>query len=163
LNTPKAFMQAAILVLFLSSCAGGTAGTPLIVVQDPWVRAVGVMAESGQGEMPAAGMPGDAMNSAAYMLLVNKGDVTDRLLRVESDVAQAVELHESTMEGDVMRMNPVQFVEVPAKGQAELKPGGFHVMLIGLKRDLKPGEKITLTLIFEKSGPITVDAEVRSS
>jgi copper(I)-binding protein len=100
-------------------------------------------------------------NSAAYMILRNGGDVDDRLLKVESDVADAVELHKSTMEGSVMKMAPVDGIDVPAKGQAELKPGGLHVMIIGLKRELKPDEKIRLTLQFEKSGAQEVEAAVR--
>ena len=52
-------------------------------------------------------------------------------------------------------------IEVPAGGQVELKPGGYHVMLIGLMRDLSDGEKFPLTLQFEKGGEVTVEAEVR--
>ena len=61
-----------------------------------------------------------------------------------------------------MRMQAVQGgIEVPAGGQVELKPGGYHVMLIGLTRDLTDGEKFPLTLQFEKGGEVTVEAEVR--
>ena len=91
-------------------------------------------------------------NGAAYMILRNGGDAADRLVKAESDVADAVELHKTIMEGSMMQMAPVENIEVPAKGQAELKPGGLHVMLIGLKHELKPGEKIKLKLQFEKAG-----------
>jgi periplasmic copper chaperone A len=100
-------------------------------------------------------------NSAAYMILRNGGDTADRLIKAESDVANAVELHKSTMEGGIMKMAPVENIEVPAKGQAKLEPGGLHVMLIGLKRELKAGEKIKLKLQFEKAGMQEVEAEVR--
>jgi copper(I)-binding protein len=93
--------------------------------------------------------------------LRNSGDSTDRLVKVESDIANAVELHKTTMEGSMMKMAPVENVEVPAKGQAELKPGGLHVMLIGLKRELKADEKIKLKLQFEKGGTQEVEAVVR--
>ena len=100
-------------------------------------------------------------NSAAYMILRNGGDAADRLVKAESDVADAVELHKMIMEGSMMQMAPVENIEIPAKGQAELKPGGLHVMLIGLKHELKPGEKIKLKLQFEKAGMQEVEAEVR--
>jgi len=95
------------------------------------------------------------------MILRNGGETADRLVKAESDVAEAVELHKTIMEGSMMQMAPVEHIEVPAKGQAELKPGGLHVMLIGLKHELKPGEKIKLKLQFEKAGMQEVEAEVR--
>jgi hypothetical protein len=76
-------------------------------------------------------------------------------------VANVVELHKTTMEGNMMKMAPVENIEIPAQGQAELKPGGLHVMLIGLKRELKPDEKIRLKLHFEKAGAQEVEAVVR--
>jgi copper(I)-binding protein len=96
------------------------------------------------------------------MVLRNNSAVADKLLRAESDVAGAVELHISEMQGEVMTMRPIEYVEVPANGEAELKPGGMHVMLIGIKHDLKPGEKVKLVLVFEKAGRIDVEAEVRA-
>jgi copper(I)-binding protein len=94
-------------------------------------------------------------------MLMNEGDRADTLLSAESEVAEAVELHESKMEGDVMKMGPVSRIEVPAGGSATLEPGGLHVMLINLKQELTPGEKIPLTLNFERSGLMTIEAEVR--
>ena len=72
-----------------------------------------------------------------------------------------VEIHESRLEGDVMTMSPVPGIQVPPGGSAKLEPGGMHVMLINLQQELTPGNKITLTLQFEKSGPVTIEAEVR--
>ena len=117
------------------------------------IQAVDAWARAGAAEMG---------NGAAYMILRNSGDTADRLVKAESDVAGAVELHKSSMEGGMMKMAPVENIEVPAKSQAELKPGGLHVMLIGLKRDLKAGEKIKLKLQFEKAGAQEVEAEVRN-
>lgn len=116
------------------------------------IQAVDAWARAGAAEMG---------NGAAYMILRNSGDAADRLVKAESDVAGAVELHKSSMEGGMMKMAPVENIEVPAKGQAELKPGGLHVMLIGLKRELKAGEKIKLKLQFEKAGMQEIEAEVR--
>ena len=73
-----------------------------------------------------------------------------------------MEIHETTMDGDVMHMQQVSGgIEIPANGQVELKPGGLHVMLIGLTRDLNPGETFPVTLQFENAGAVTVEAEVR--
>jgi hypothetical protein len=72
------------------------------------------------------------------------------------------EVHETKMEGGVMKMSPVSKVEVPAGGKVEFKPGGYHIMLMELQRDLKEGETITITLTFEKSGNVTVQASVKS-
>ncbi len=123
-----------------SSGAGGAAG---IVATDAWARAA------------ATG------NSAAYMILRNGSPAADRFVKAESDVAAAVELHQTTMDGGIMKMAPVDGIALPAKGQAELKPGGLHVMLIGLKQELKPGEKLKLKLHFEKAGVQEIEAEVR--
>ncbi len=59
-----------------------------------------------------------------------------------------------------MTMSPVEAIDVPANGQVELKPGGYHIMLIGLKQDMKVGDKIKLTLTFEKAGNVIVEAGV---
>jgi copper(I)-binding protein len=96
------------------------------------------------------------------MTLVNQGGEADRLVAAQTEVAQVVELHESKLEGDVMKMQPVEGgIPVPAKGEVELKPGGLHVMLIGLKQSLNEGDRFLVTLEFEKSGPLQVEAEVR--
>jgi len=77
-------------------------------------------------------------------------------------VSNAVEIHETKMEGDVMRMAQVEGgIEVPAGGQVELKPGGYHVMLIGLTRDLAVGDTFPVTLEFASGNTLAVEAEVR--
>jgi len=99
-------------------------------------------------------------NGVIYFTLVNEGGSPDTLLTVETDVAIA-ELHESQVdEQGVMRMRPLANVEIPAGDSVSLEPGGKHVMLINLKRDLTPGDKISLTLNFQQSAPMTIEAEV---
>ena len=95
------------------------------------------------------------------MQLMNEGGSDDILLSAETDVAEVVELHETKMDGDVMKMSQVPNVKVPAGDSAMLEPGGLHLMLIKLKQELVPGEKITLTLNFEKSGSMTTEVEIR--
>lgn len=98
--------------------------------------------------------------SAVYMVIENTGDQPDRLLHAHCDAAQTVELHETKMEGGVMKMQPVDGIDVPAKGTVELKPGGLHIMLIGLTRDLNPGDTIEVELHFEQAGHVHVEATV---
>ena len=97
-----------------------------------------------------------------YLTLTNEGRQPDRLIGAKSDVAQAVELHRTTMEGGVMKMQPIAGgVEVPARSRVIFEPGGAHIMLIGLKRDLKAGDRFSVALDFEKTGTLTAESEVR--
>jgi copper(I)-binding protein len=100
-------------------------------------------------------------NGAIYMTLMNEGDQADVLLSAETDVAEVVELHESRLEGDVMKMGPISNIEIPAGASVSLEPGGKHIMLINLKQPLTPGDTLTLILNFEQSGPLTVETEIR--
>ena len=110
------------------------------------------------------------------MIIENTGSSADALTRASSDVAPAVEVHEtvdmsSAMPGasdggmggsPVMGMQKIDRLEIPAGGKVELKPGSYHVMLIGLTRELQAGETIEITLTFEKAGEVKVSAEVRA-
>ncbi len=114
-------------------------------IEHPWARA----------------SAGPARNSAAFMTIHNSGEA-DRLIAASGDVAARVELHTHLMEGDVMKMRQVEAVDVPAGGMATLQPGGFHVMLIGLKQPLKEGDSFPLTLTFEKAGEVTLEVAVEA-
>lgn len=138
-----AFAIVALLLSGLTSCTAEPA--PKLSIQDPWAR-------------PAAMGVGTA---AIYFTLVNDGSASDALVGASSDAAESASLHETQMEGGVMSMVPVLRIEIPAKGRTELEPGGFHMMLMGLKRDLNTGDTVSVTLRFEKSDEITVEAEVR--
>lgn len=162
-----------------------------ITVQDFWARTAvmtgaataGDMGNHGTPEMsgtPMAGGMGDhatpemsgtpmaggmahagSGTSAAYMLITNSGATPDALIKAESTVADTVELHTMVMDGDVMRMTPIEKIDIPANGSVELKPGGLHVMLIGLRQDLKEGEVVKITLTFQNGGTIEIEAPVR--
>ena len=97
------------------------------------------------------------------MTLQNAGSTADRLLKAESPVAANAELHTHVKDGDAMRMRPVNDVPVPAGGTTKLEPGGYHIMLIGLKQPLKEGERLPLTLTFEKAGKISIDVPVQKA
>jgi copper(I)-binding protein len=94
-----------------------------------------------------------------YMKLVNNGPA-DRLLAASAPVATSVQLHSMQMEGDVMRMREVDAIDLPAGKTVELKPGGLHLMFIGLKAPFVPGQKIPLKLRFEKAGEVSVEMTV---
>jgi len=101
-------------------------------------------------------------SGGGYLSLSNAG-ANDRLLSASAEVSKAVELHTMTMEGDVMRMRQVDAIELPAGKKVELKPGGLHIMFIGLKAPLKQGDKFPLKLKFEKAGEVTVEVNVEAA
>jgi hypothetical protein len=113
------------------------------------------------GEKGGMGAMGGAGTGAVYVTLSNSGAQADALVSASTDAAQTVELHETKQEAGVMKMRPVKTIPVPAGGKTELKPGGYHIMLMGLKHDLKPGDKVAVTLEFEHGGRVRVEAPVR--
>jgi len=96
-------------------------------------------------------------------LKFQNGGSDDRLLSATADVSKVVELHSMQMEGDVMRMRQVDTIALPAGKAVELKPGGLHIMFIGLKAPLKAGESFPLKLKFEKAGEVTVQVNVEAA
>jgi periplasmic copper chaperone A len=112
----------------------------------------------------ARGTVGGQRGTGAFMQLTAPQGAT--LLGVESPVAEIVELHEMAMDGNVMRMRAIDRLALPAGRTVELKPGGYHVMLINLKAPLKPGESFPLRLRIEgadkKPGVIDVKVDVRT-
>jgi len=108
----------------------------------------------------ARATPPGAAVAGGYFAIRNKGAVADRLVGVSSPASARVEIHEMAMEKDVMRMREVKGIDVPAKKSVELKPGGYHLMLIELKAPLKPGDKLPLTLRFEKAGEVKAEIAV---
>ncbi len=111
----------------------------------------------GAWSRPAVALDGEG-NGAGYGIVVNLGEADDTLLSISSDVANVIELHEVAIDdNDVMQMRPLDGgIPIPAGGFAELRPGGYHIMMIGLTRDLLPDEEVTLTLEFENAEPITL-------
>ncbi|MEQ9519336.1 MAG: copper chaperone PCu(A)C [Parvibaculum sp.] len=100
-------------------------------------------------------------NTAAYVTLTNSGATADRLIGGSVPGARAVEVHTSGMEGGVMRMRRLESIDIPAATSVTLAPGGLHIMIFDLEAPLETGSTVPLTLSFEKSGDITLDAQVR--
>ena len=156
----KPLILAILLALLLGACAKPDAER--IEVKDAWVRAAAASETQMEGNSTMSGsehMSGGV--SAAYMTLHNLAGETDRLVSVASDAAESAEMHMTQVENDVATMRQVDSIEVPPQGETELKPGGLHIMLIGLKHELKAGDKVRLTLQFEKAGAVSMEAEVR--
>ncbi len=97
---------------------------------------------------------------ALYMTLMNHGAAGDKLIAISSPVAASVELHESKEENGVSSMRAVEALELPAGGMLELKPGGYHAMLVGIKTPMKKGDSVAFTLTFETAGEIAMTAQV---
>lgn len=108
----------------------------------------------------AEALPGSD-TTAAYMVLVNEGDVDEELISVESEVAENIELHKMENRDGMMRMQRIQYIMIGPGSEVELAPGGLHIMLIGLTRELNEGATVELTLNFESGATLNVSAPVR--
>jgi copper(I)-binding protein len=115
-----------------------------VEIEKPWIRATA---------------PG-AKSAAGYMIIRNKGAQAERLIGGASAVAAKIETHVHVKDGEILRMREVKGFDIPAKGVFELKPGGAHLMLVDIKRPLKEGEKVPVTLRFERAGEVKVEFHV---
>jgi len=133
----------------LVGCASGASPSPgSIRAEGPWAR-------------PSMGMD---RAGAAYLVLINGSGQDDALVGVTSPQAATVELHETVAGASgMMAMQPVARIELPKGARVELKPGGYHIMLIGLTQELKVGDTVELTLRFEHGPALVVQAPVRES
>lgn len=116
-----------------------------IAVESPWSRAT----------------PPGARTGAGYLRVVNSGAEADRLLSAASSRVPAVEIHQMRIDEGVMTMRELEEgLEIPANGTAELAPGGLHLMLVGLETPLGEGERVPLTLRFERAGEVETELVV---
>jgi copper(I)-binding protein len=106
--------------------------------------------------------PSGAKVAGGYLTVENKGTTADRLISGSGDVAGRIEIHEMAMDGGVMTMRPVEKGLVIDPGKTvKLAPGGNHLMLMDLKSPLKQGDKVPVTLQFEKAGKVNVSLDVQ--
>ena len=141
INFPR---DALLLAVALLSAAALAAETEL-TVSNASVRAV----------------PPGTPSSLAFMTLKNSGNTDRQLVKADSSVAKTVGLHNHIHDNGVMKMREVKAIEIKAKGQAELKTGSYHIMLIDLKQTLKEGDSVPLTLTFDDGSTIKIDAPIR--
>ncbi|MES2498525.1 MAG: copper chaperone PCu(A)C [Pseudomonadota bacterium] len=126
--------------------AAPLAAAPLRI-DTPWLRET----------LPAA------KTAAGYALILNTGGRDDRLLGGASAVAEHIGVHSMTMDGGIMRMRAVTSgLPIPAGGSAALRPGSYHLMLIGLKRPLQRGETVEIRLRFARAGDVPVTFRVEA-
>jgi copper(I)-binding protein len=117
-----------------------------LVISQPWARAT----------------PGGAKIGGGYMTIENKGASPDRLIGGSADIADKVQLHEMTTVNGVMKMRPLEEgVTIEPGKTIKLAPGGIHLMLFDLKGTLKQGDKVPVTLQFEKAGKANVTLDVQ--
>ena len=134
-------LLAAGLMVSLGALAGAADS---VTVQDPYVRLA----------------PPNAPATGAFMVIRNGGDKDIKVVKASNPVSKITELHTHLNEGGVMKMRPVPAIDVKARGEAVLKPGGLHVMLIDLKAPMKEGDIVPITLTFDDGSSKQVDAKV---
>lgn len=143
-HTPNLLIMLSLL-LGLSVAAQAQAPTAhLIAVKQPWARATPVGAKTG----------------ATYMAIINNGESPDTLLGATTPVATQVQFHRVTEEHGISRMRELKTLDLAPGAEVILKPGGMHVMLVGLKQPLKEGGTFPLTLRFERAGRIDIKVSV---
>jgi len=135
---------AAVLALLISAHAEDVTAGPL-KISAPWVRATPKGANVGGG----------------YMTVTNTGSAPDRLIGGATDISSRFEIHEMSMDGGVMKMRAMpKGIEIKPGQTVEFKPGGYHLMFLGLTQSLEKGGHVKATLQFEKAGKIEVDFTV---
>lgn len=141
------FVFIAALIAAAPAAFAQSGGNAKIDVEKPFARAT----------------PAGAMSGAAYMTLANKTKTADRLTGASSEVAAKVQIHEMKVVNGVMQMREVTGgLAIPAGGSVALKPGSYHVMLMGLKEPLVAGQRFSLTLTFAKAGNISVTVPIEA-
>lgn len=115
-----------------------------LVIGHPWSRAT----------------PAGAAVGAGYLTIENTGAEADRLTGGSTPIAETVEIHSMSMEGDMMQMRKLDDLPIPAGETVALKPGGYHIMFTGLKQPIEEGEPFTATLTFEKTGDVEIRFDV---
>jgi copper(I)-binding protein len=141
-----AAVATAVIAILISGSAKATdykIGSLEIVA--PWSRAT----------------PKGAATAIGYMTIKNNGTTPDRLIGGSVNFASAFQLHSMTMEGDVSKMRELEGVDIAPGQTIEFKPGGSHVMFVGLKHPLTEGEHVKGTLVFEKAGTIQIKYDVQ--
>ena len=118
-----------------------------VQIEQPWCRA----------------MPGGTKLGACYLVLKNTSASADRLVGASSPAAARVETHVTRKEGEVMTMRPVSGYDIPAHGTFELKPAGPHLMFIDVRQPFKEGDKVPVTLRFEKAGEVKAQFAVHKA
>ena len=117
-----------------------------VSVSDAWIRET----------------PGPMKVSAGYAHITNVGAASDRLIEIKTPVAEKASIHRSIERNGMARMEEAKYLDVPARGTTDLKPGGYHIMLTHVNRPLRRGDTVNVTFFFQHAGSMTVPAKVAS-
>ena len=139
-------MRRSLVALAVLVATPAFAQSPTIEVTTPWARATAPSARAG----------------GLFLTLTDRG-TPDRLVSASTPVAAAAEIHRTVNENGVMKMLPVDGIDLTPGSPVEFKPGGFHIMLMDLKKQLKPGDTFPVTLSFAKAPPITATVTVSAA
>ncbi len=156
--TKRLFLKSAVAVAFVvaASLIGTSAnaadhahghGTSTLNVEGGWARATAKVAKNG----------------AAYFKVTNNGETADKLIAAKSAVGKKTSLHTHINDGSIMKMRPIKDVPVAVGETVEFKPGGHHIMLMGLNAPLAEGAMFPITLVFEKAGDVEVMVHVKGT
>ena len=137
-----AVLASMLVMAVLSGC--GDSGPSIDRVENAWVRAADSSA-----------------TTAGYFTFHNNAKAPYYIVAATGLLCDDIQLHETVHEGEIMRMQEISRLVVPAGGKVEFKPGGNHAMLIGLRQKLVPGQMTRFTLLLENGGTIEIEAEVR--
>jgi copper(I)-binding protein len=150
-TSPRFTRRALLAVLLVGAALGGPQaaahgyGAGDLQVRHPWTRTT----------------PAGATVAAGYLEIRNSGQQADRVVGASTPAAERVEFHVQVQEGDVLKMREVKDFGVPARQRLTLRPGGSHLMLVGLKQALVKGARVPLTLRFERAGELQIELEVQ--
>lgn len=133
-----------LLASLMFSAGALAAAADNVTVHEPYVRLA----------------PPNAPATGAFMVIKNNGDKDVKVLKADNPASKVTELHTHLNEGGVMKMRPVAAIDIKAKGEAILQPGGLHVMLINMNAPLKEGDSVPITLTFDDGSSKKVDAKV---
>lgn len=147
MKTPSTLSKFSLALIgaTLSASLWAAGAADSIAVSDPYVRQA----------------PPGARATGAFMVLKNTGDKDVKLVKAESAAAKMVELHNHINEGGVMKMRKVDAITIKAKGEAALKPGSYHVMLMDMAAPMKEGDLIAITLGFDDGSTAKIAAPVK--
>ena len=133
-----------LLVSLMVSAGALAAAADMVTVDEPYVRLA----------------PPNAPATGAFMVIKNAGDKDVKVVKADNPASKVTELHTHLNENGVMKMRPVAAIDVKSKGEAVLKPGGLHVMMINLNAPMKEGDVVPITLTFDDGSSKKVDAKV---
>lgn len=142
----KYLVLSVLLSLSLSACdrVAPEPSSQVVSIEDAYIRA----------------MPSGQKVTALFMVMHNSSDIDRQFVSASSVASDKVELHEHKFVDGMMKMGQVKAIDLPKKSTAVLKPGGYHVMLIGLKKDLKVGEKVPVSFFFADGTMLDVQVPV---